>query len=80
MSRPDGAGRAFFRGGFMVLGLFESADQRRKDDEELTAMHRKYGGDICDVLEARTNDEGLKLRDRKHWGRLLRKARSRFTD
>lgn len=64
----------------MVLGLFESADQRRKDEEELISMHRRYGGEIRAVLEARVNDENLTLRDRKHWGRLLRKARSRFKD
>ncbi len=62
----------------MVLSLFESAEQRRKDDEELASIHRKYGEETCKVLQARVNDETLKSRDRKHWGRLLRKAKSRF--
>ncbi|WP_152414765.1 hypothetical protein [Blastomonas sp. AAP53] len=75
-----GVEHVFFRGGFMVLGLFESADQRRKDNEELAALRRKYSDDLCTVLEARADDEGLSDRDRRHWSRLLRKARSRFAD
>lgn len=78
MSWPGRTGRAFFRGGFMVLSLFESADQRRRDDEELGTIHRKYGDETCKILQARVNDETLKSRDRKHWARLLRKAKSRF--
>jgi hypothetical protein len=72
--------RAFSLGGHMVLGLFENATQRRRDEDELKAMHRRYGGEIISVLEARTQDGNLSDRDRKHWGRLLRKARSRFAD
>ncbi|PXW77573.1 hypothetical protein C7451_10467 [Blastomonas natatoria] len=64
----------------MVLSLFESATQRRRDDDELKTMHRKYGAEIVSVLEARTQDTSLSDRDRKHWNRLLRKARSRFAD
>lgn len=64
----------------MVLGLFESAEQRRRDDDELKAMHRRYGDELVSVLESRADAEGLTERDRKHWSRLLRKARTRFGD
>lgn len=64
----------------MVLSLFESAEQRRKDDDDLKAMHKKYGAEIFEVLEHRATDTALSDRDRKHWSRLLRKARQRFAD
>jgi hypothetical protein len=64
----------------MVLALFESASQRRKDDSELKALHKRFGSEIATVLEGRVADEKLSERDRKHWARLLRKARQRFTD
>lgn len=64
----------------MVLGLFESAEQRRKDDGDLKSLHKRYGAEIVNVLEARAGDEKLSDRDRRHWSRLLRKARQRFTD
>lgn len=62
----------------MMLGLFETAEQRRKDERDLDALHLKYADEICNVLEARVNDDSLRTRDRKHWRRLLRKARQRF--
>lgn len=62
----------------MILGLFESAEQRRKDERDLDNMSRRYGDDVVKVLQARVNDEKLSERDRKHWARLLRKAKSRF--
>jgi len=64
----------------MVLSLFESAEQRRKDDRELETIHKKYGDTTVDVLDARARDESLTDRERKHWSRLLRKARQRFRD
>lgn len=64
----------------MVLRLFESAEQRRKDDGDLLSMHKRFGDDIINVLESRVADERLRDRDRKHWARLLRKARQRFVD
>ncbi|AOG00073.1 MAG: hypothetical protein ACT6R2_07475 [Blastomonas fulva] len=64
----------------MVLSLFESAEQRRKDDRELDTIHKKYGDTTVDVLDARARDESLTDRERKHWSRLLRKARQRFRD
>ncbi|WP_430388442.1 hypothetical protein [Blastomonas fulva] len=64
----------------MVLSLFESAEQRRKDERELDTIHKKYGDTTVDVLDARAHDESLTDRERKHWSRLLRKARQRFRD
>lgn len=64
----------------MVLTLFESATQRRKDDSELKSLHKRYGGELAAVLEGRVADENLSDRDRKHWARLLRKARQRPID
>jgi len=64
----------------MVLSLFESAHQRRNDDRDLKAMYKQYGGEIFGVLEGRVNDEVLTERDRKHWARLVRKARSRYSN
>lgn len=62
----------------MILGLFESADQRRRDARDLSDMFDKYGDDLIDVLQARAEDPKLRDRDRKHWSRLLRKARSQY--
>lgn len=73
-------GRALSSEDLMVLSLFESAAQRRKDDDDLKSMHKRYGAEIFDVLEARASDEELSDRDRKHWSRLLRKARLRFSE
>jgi len=62
----------------MILGLFESAEQRRKDARDLSDMFKRYGDETIDVLQARADDEQLRERDRKHWARLLRKARSQY--
>ncbi len=64
----------------MLLNLFESGIQRRKDDRDLKAIHKRYGEKAVQVLDDRVNDENLSERDRKHWARLLRKARQRFKD
>lgn len=61
-----------------MLSLFESAEQRRKDERDLRAMHDKYGDTIIDVLKGRADDKKLRPRDRKHWTRLLRKARWKY--
>ncbi|MBA4780409.1 MAG: hypothetical protein MK060_00910 [Blastomonas sp.] len=41
-------------------------------------MFKRYGDEILNVLQARADDTKLRDRDRKHWARLLRKAKSRF--
>ena len=62
----------------MILGLFESAEQRRKDARDLRDMFEKYGDDLIEILEARADDTKLRDRDRKHRSRQLRKARSQY--
>ena len=62
----------------MILGLFENAEQRRKDARDLNDMFNRYGDEIIKVLQSRVDDTNLRDRDRKHWARLLRKAKSRF--
>ena len=62
----------------MILGLFESAEQRRKDTRDLDNMFRRYGDEIINVLQSRVDDDKLRERDRKHWARLLRKAKARY--
>jgi hypothetical protein len=60
------------------MGLFESAEQRRRDQLELESLYERYEGDIIAELERRTKDTTLRDRDRKHWSRLLRKARGLY--
>lgn len=62
----------------MVLGLFESGEQKRKDLREIELIHKKYGDTTIAVLEGRAVDPGLSDRERKHWARLLNKARRRY--
>lgn len=64
----------------MVLGFFESAEQRRKDLREIELIHKKYGETTIAVLEGRATDAALTDRERKHWARLLGKARRRYGD
>ena len=64
----------------MVLGLFESAEQRRKDLREIELIHKKYGDTTIAVLEGRSYDPSLTERERKHWARLLNKARRLYRD
>jgi len=64
----------------MVLGLFESAEQRRKDLREIEMIQMKYGDNTIAVLEGRAKDPGLTARERKHWARLLTKARRHLKD
>lgn len=78
VSQYHSTSRTVFHGGKMILGLFESAEQRRKDARDLSDMFEKYGEDLIDVLQARADDTKLRDRDRKHWARLLRKARSQY--
>ncbi|MDM7957155.1 hypothetical protein [Blastomonas sp.] len=64
----------------MVLGLFESGEQRRKDIREIELIHKKYGDTTLAVLAGRAKDTSLTDRERKHWARLLSKARRRYRD
>jgi hypothetical protein len=60
----------------MLSVLFESKEKSVRDAQELRTMKIRYGGELMTVLEARARDTQLSDRDRKHWKRMLRKARS----
>ncbi len=59
-----------------MLTLFESRGRRIKDAQEVVRLHDKYGDELVTVLKERTRDRSMKDRDRRHWKRILRKARS----
>ncbi|WP_108810573.1 hypothetical protein [Sphingorhabdus sp. Alg231-15] len=59
-----------------MLTLFESRDRRIKDAQEVKRLHTKYGDELVTVLKERSRDRSMKDRDRRHWKRILRKARS----
>ena len=60
----------------MLSELFESKEKAARDALELRTMKIRYGGELMTILEARARDRDLPERDRKHWKRMLRKARS----
>ncbi|MEM1131311.1 MAG: hypothetical protein AAGH53_00075 [Pseudomonadota bacterium] len=43
---------------------------------ELSRLKNRFGDDMVNILAKRANDVGLGSRDRKHWQRLYRKAKS----
>ena len=55
--------------------LFETKERRTKDRQEVVALFRKYGDETLDILRTRVNDKNLSSRDRKHWKRILSKAK-----
>ncbi len=59
-----------------MFGLFESRRRRTKDEREVRDYFNRYGEDAPTVLGERANDPALSSRDRRHWRRLARKARS----
>ncbi len=59
----------------MLSGLFENAHRKRKDARDIEHMASKYGDTMLDQLQQRANNSKLTDRERKHWARLLRKAR-----
>lgn len=60
----------------MLSALFESKEKSARDAQELRTLKIRYGGELMTVLETRARDRDLPERDRKHWKRILRKARS----
>ncbi len=58
-----------------MFGLFEPQHRRVKDDREVGYYFTKYGEEAIAVLKQRASDKGLSARDRRHWRRLVRKAR-----
>jgi hypothetical protein len=63
-------------GDLKMLVLFESKERRAKDRQEVVALFRKYGDETVDILRIRVTDKNLSSRDRKHWKRILSKAKS----
>ncbi len=59
----------------MLLQLFETRARKAADDHELRRLVAKYEADVVPVLQERLRQPGLSARDKKHWLRLLRKAR-----
>ncbi len=59
-----------------MLGMFfESRSRAQRDQIEMQNLHTTYGRDFVAELKQRAQDMSLRARDRKHWKRLLRKAR-----
>jgi len=59
-----------------MLGMFfESRSRAHRDKIEMQNLQTTYGRDIVAELKQRAQDMTLGGRDRKHWKRLLRKAR-----
>lgn len=63
-----------------MFGLFETPDRRIRDEREIRYFYAKYGDEAVAVLKDRANDSGLSARDRRHWQRLVRKARQKPRD
>lgn len=60
----------------MFYELFASRDTKAKDSRELNNIINKYGANTVEILRTRAKDRSLSLRDRRHWHRLLRFAKS----
>lgn len=54
---------------------FESRERCARDKTEINVMQTNYGEKTVSVLEHRSHDNNLSPRSRRHWKRLLRKAR-----
>lgn len=59
-----------------MFGLFEKPERRAKDNLELRHLRTKYGEELIEVLQKRVSDQTMQERDRRHWKRILRKARN----
>ena len=64
----------------MFYDLFVSSDTKAKDRREMNNIINKYGENTIEELRKRSNDPSLSLRDRRHWRRLLRFAKSSSAD
>lgn len=58
-----------------MLGLFESKERSMRDQNEIAMLQNRYGETLVDELKQRANNDELAPRDRRHWQRLLRKAK-----
>ena len=59
----------------MLAGLFESQNRKAADAAELERLQRKFGDALVTELGQRAQGALQDARSRKHWQRLLRKAR-----
>ncbi len=59
----------------MLAFLFESKDRQAADQAELDRLKEKYGDTLEQVLRRRAEHARGDARSRKHWKRLLNKAR-----
>jgi hypothetical protein len=59
----------------MLLNLFESQHRKVTDAAELSRLKGKYGELLIPELRSRVDRSQLDARSRKHWQRLLSKAR-----
>lgn len=59
-----------------MFTCLETADRKQRDLTEIRGLHMRYGDDLVVELEKRMADKGLATRDRNHWKRLHRKAKS----
>ena len=59
----------------MLNRLFETRGRSARDAQEVMSLRGRYGSELLPELRARIGDKDLALRDRKHWRRILRKAR-----
>lgn len=57
------------------MTLFESRDRRTKDAQEVRHLFKRHGENTITVLKNRVDDASISARDRRHWKRILRKAR-----
>lgn len=58
-----------------MIVLFESKERRLRDRREVTNLFDRFGEDTVAVLRERVADKNLSSRDRKHWRRILSKAK-----
>lgn len=69
-------GTIFLEGTPMLYRLFASRSTKANDSREFNQITNKYGDDSIEELRKRAKDPSLSQRDRKHWRRLLRFAKS----
>jgi hypothetical protein len=59
----------------MFARLFESTEKRGADQLELQRLQAKYGAQLVDVLKQRAGQRGISSRNKRHWQRILKKAK-----
>lgn len=55
--------------------LPESRERAWIDSGELNRLENKYGKQMFAILQERAHDRRIEAKSRKHWKRLLRKAK-----